>query len=138
MAPAFSERWAVLSLQRQPKLMNASRPAGIHGGGGEGHPPPSYRRRWCCTSSLPHAGRGQYGVASPYSFTRVEEKEEVHHLPLLTPSCRHCISRCSPSAAAPPSVWWRSYWRWSAKNCKCWQSSGRFLGGPDTQQRAGP
>lgn len=66
------------------------------------------------------------------------QDEEVVFLLILTPSCRHCTSQHSPSAAAPPSVWWRSCWRWSARNCKCWRSSGRSLGAPDTQQRVGP
>lgn len=144
VAPAgLTDWWAVLSLRPQSRLVMS--PVCSHERGGEGRPhsfmeeevvlhliTPSCRKR----SILPRGGGER--AASPYSFMHV--KEEVHQLLLLllTPSCRRCTFRCSPSAAAPPSAWWRSYWRWSARNCKCWRSSGRFLGAPDTRQRAGP
>lgn len=82
--------------------------------------------RWRRSSSLPRAGGDEASIELPRA-----------------PSCRRCTSRCSPSAASPRSVWWRDRCRglfplWSARNCRCWRSSGRFLEAPDTPRRAGP
>lgn len=61
---------------------------------------------------------------------------------LFTLSCTRCTFQCCPSAARLQSEWKQSYWcwvhgtpPWSAKSCRCWQSSGRCLVAPDTPQR---
>lgn len=92
---------------------------------------PSWRRRW--SVSFPHTGGGE---ASPLSIMQ----EEVALL--LSLSCRRCTSQCLPSVLSPRSWWWGSCWRscspplWLTRNCRCWRSSGRFRGAPDTLWRA--
>lgn len=96
---------------------------------------------WCDGLSLEQ--KTQIWSSTFCSYALTEE--------LLTPSCRRYTSRHFAAAAAPPSSWWQESGKrkmrmqrswgcppWSARNCRCWRSSGRSPGDPGTPRRAGP
>lgn len=140
---------AVLPLRWQLRQANEFHPVCPHRRGGEAHPY-SFMQKVVLLHLITPSCRKRSSI-SLHSHMKMEKVQLLltpscwrrwcsssSPVILLTLSCRRCTSRCSPSAAAPPSAWWRSCWRWSARNYKCWRSSGRFLGAPDTQRRAGP
>lgn len=75
--------------------------------------------------------------------TEWEENAPIFSRLRFTLSCTRCTSQCCPSAARHRSEWRQRCccWLhgtppWSARSCRCWQSSGMCLVAPDTPQRA--
>lgn len=87
-------------------------------------------------------------VASPTCYNSTNKRfilQTVFLLLFVIVSCIRCTCQCCPAAARLQSAWRPSCcWEppetppWSARSCRCWRSSGRFLVGPDTPQRAVP
>lgn len=98
---------------------------------------------WAPSAPSPSEEEAKWSLKTfPHSSYRWSRWSVSSHA--LTLSCTRCTSQCSSSAETHPSAWWRSCQRrssaplQSARSCRCWRSSGRFLEAPGIPRRAEP